>query len=156
MTESCLSINMATAISRRPVPCLYSFNTVTAVTRHWMLCLYYSTWLHISVCAKCFVSSHSIQLQPSPDTECCVSIIQHGYIYQYAPSVLSLVIQYSYNRHQTLNDVSLSFDMAAFVHFIHIRNLCSNWTDFHEIAFMIFRKSVEKIQVSLKYKNNDG
>jgi hypothetical protein len=35
--------------------------------------------------------------------------------------------------------------------------LGSQWTDFHEILhFSIFRKSVEKIQVSLKWKKNRG
>jgi len=33
----------------------------------------------------------------------------------------------------------------------------SNWTDIQEILYLItFRKSVEKIQVSLKYDKNGG
>jgi len=33
----------------------------------------------------------------------------------------------------------------------------TNWTDFHEIFYLgIFRKSAEKIQVSLKSDNNNG
>jgi len=37
------------------------------------------------------------------------------------------------------------------------KQLSSQWTDFHEIGYLgIFRKSVEKIQVSLKFdKNNE-
>jgi len=31
-----------------------------------------------------------------------------------------------------------------------------HWTDFHEIYLKIFRKSVEKIQVSLKSDKNNG
>jgi hypothetical protein len=35
--------------------------------------------------------------------------------------------------------------------------LGSHWTDFHEILYLrIFRKSVEKIQVSLKFHKNNG
>jgi len=36
-------------------------------------------------------------------------------------------------------------------------NLGSHWTDFHEIWYLnIFRKSAEKIQVSLKSDKNNG
>jgi hypothetical protein len=35
--------------------------------------------------------------------------------------------------------------------------VCPHWTDFHEsLHFWIFRKSVEKIQVSLKSDKNNG
>jgi len=38
-----------------------------------------------------------------------------------------------------------------------MEQLGSQWTDFHEIWYLtIFRKSVEKIQFSLKYDNNNG
>jgi hypothetical protein len=38
-----------------------------------------------------------------------------------------------------------------------MEQLGSHWTDFHEIWYLnIFRKSVEKIQVSLKSDKNDG
>jgi len=38
-----------------------------------------------------------------------------------------------------------------------MQQLGSHWTDFHEFLFWgIFRKSVEKIQVSLNSDNNNG
>ena len=38
-----------------------------------------------------------------------------------------------------------------------MKQLCSHWTDFHEIWYLsIFRKSIEKIQVWLKSDNNNG
>jgi hypothetical protein len=38
-----------------------------------------------------------------------------------------------------------------------MEQLGSHWTDVHEILYLsIFRKSVEKIQVSLKYDKNNG
>jgi len=38
-----------------------------------------------------------------------------------------------------------------------MEHLGSHWTDFHEILYVsIFRKSVEKIQVLLKVKKNNG
>jgi len=40
---------------------------------------------------------------------------------------------------------------------ILVEQLCSHWTDFNEIlCWNIFRKSVEKIQVSLKCDENNG
>jgi hypothetical protein len=40
---------------------------------------------------------------------------------------------------------------------IRVEQLGSHWTDFHEIWYLsVFRKSVEKIQVSLKYDRNNG
>jgi hypothetical protein len=44
-----------------------------------------------------------------------------------------------------------------FVMSVHMEQLGSHWTDFHEIWYLnIFRKSVGKIQVSLKSERNDG
>jgi hypothetical protein len=38
-----------------------------------------------------------------------------------------------------------------------MEELGSHWTDFHEICYLsIFRKSVEKIQVSLKSNKNNS
>jgi len=38
-----------------------------------------------------------------------------------------------------------------------MEQLGAHWADFHEISHVIiFRKSVEKIQGSLKYDNNSG
>jgi hypothetical protein len=40
---------------------------------------------------------------------------------------------------------------------IHMEQLGSHWTDFHESWYSsIFQKSVEKIQVSLKSDKNNG
>jgi hypothetical protein len=40
---------------------------------------------------------------------------------------------------------------------IRMEQLDSRWTDFHEILhFSVFRKTVEKIQVSLKSDKNNG
>jgi hypothetical protein len=40
---------------------------------------------------------------------------------------------------------------------VRMEQLSSHWTDFHEIWFFrIFRKSVEKIQASLKSDKNNG
>ena len=40
---------------------------------------------------------------------------------------------------------------------VHMEQLGSHWTDFHETWYSSsFRKSVEKIQVSLKYDKNNG
>jgi hypothetical protein len=40
---------------------------------------------------------------------------------------------------------------------IRIKQLVSHWRDFHEILYMgIFRKSVEKIEVSWKSHKNGG
>ena len=39
--------------------------------------------------------------------------------------------------------------------FLHMEHLGFHCTDFHEIWCLGFRKSVEKIQASLKYDKND-
>jgi hypothetical protein len=40
---------------------------------------------------------------------------------------------------------------------VRMEQLCSNWADFHEIWYLsVFQKSVEKIQLSLKYDKNNG
>jgi len=39
---------------------------------------------------------------------------------------------------------------------VRMEQLGSQWMDFHEIWYEYFRKSVEKIQVSLKSYKNDG
>jgi len=40
---------------------------------------------------------------------------------------------------------------------VRMKQLGSHWTDFHEILYLIiFRKSVEKIRVSLKFDKNNG
>jgi hypothetical protein len=40
---------------------------------------------------------------------------------------------------------------------VHMKQLCFRWTDFYEILYLnIFRKSVDKIQVSLKSDNTNG
>jgi len=40
---------------------------------------------------------------------------------------------------------------------VRMEQLDSHWTDFHEILYLSsFRKSVEKIQVSLKSDKNNG
>jgi hypothetical protein len=40
---------------------------------------------------------------------------------------------------------------------VHAEQLGSHWTDFHEILYLnISRKSVDKIQVSLKSDKNNG
>jgi len=39
---------------------------------------------------------------------------------------------------------------------VRMKKLDSHWTDFHEISYLhVFRKSVEKIQVLLKYVRNN-
>ena len=40
---------------------------------------------------------------------------------------------------------------------VRMKQLGSRWTDFHEIVHLrIFRKSAEKIQISLKFYENNG
>jgi hypothetical protein len=40
---------------------------------------------------------------------------------------------------------------------VHMEQLSSHWTDFHEVwCFRIFRKSVEKIEISLKSDKNNA
>jgi hypothetical protein len=39
---------------------------------------------------------------------------------------------------------------------VRMEQLGSHWTDFHILYLYIFRKSVEKIQISLKSDNNNG
>jgi hypothetical protein len=40
---------------------------------------------------------------------------------------------------------------------VHVEQLGSQWTDFHEILYLnVFRKSVEKIRVLLKSEENNG
>jgi len=40
--------------------------------------------------------------------------------------------------------------------FVRMEKLNSHWTDFHEVLYLsIFRKYIDKIQVSLKYDNNN-
>jgi len=40
---------------------------------------------------------------------------------------------------------------------LRVEQLASHWTDFYEILYLrVFRKSVEKIQVSLKSGKNNG
>ena len=51
-----------------------------------------------------------------------------------------------------LRQASISFDMSG-----RMEQFGFRWTDFHEILYLrIFRKSVEKIQVSLKSNRNNG
>ena len=45
--------------------------------------------------------------------------------------------------------------MSACLSF-HMEKLVSHWTDFHEIWYERFRKSVEKIQFSLELDKNNG
>jgi hypothetical protein len=41
--------------------------------------------------------------------------------------------------------------------FVHVEQLGSRWTDFHEISYFIsFKKSAEKVKVSLKLDKNNG
>jgi hypothetical protein len=41
--------------------------------------------------------------------------------------------------------------------FVRMEQLGSHWTDFHEIMYLnIFRKSIEKIQVSFKSNKSNG
>jgi len=56
-----------------------------------------------------------------------------------------------------LGNATISFVMCVCPS-VCMEQLVSHWTDFHEIWYLsIFRKSVEKIQVSLKSnKNNSG
>ena len=45
----------------------------------------------------------------------------------------------------------------SFLSSVRMEKHSSHWTDFHEIIYLsIFRKSVEKIQVSLKFDKNNG
>jgi hypothetical protein len=39
---------------------------------------------------------------------------------------------------------------------VRMEKLGSHWTDFDEIWYELFRKSVEKIQVLLKFDKNNG
>jgi len=40
---------------------------------------------------------------------------------------------------------------------VHMEQLGSHWKNFHEISYLtIFRKSVQKVQISLKSYNNNG
>ena len=59
------------------------------------------------------------------------------------------------NAFEKLKKATIIFFMSAnlFVHLsVHMKQLGSHLVDFHEIwYFSIFRKSVENIQVSLKY-----
>jgi hypothetical protein len=51
---------------------------------------------------------------------------------------------------------SVSFVMSVRP-FVRMEQLCSHWTDFHEICYLgMFRKSVETIQFSLKSDKNNG
>jgi hypothetical protein len=44
-----------------------------------------------------------------------------------------------------------------FVMFVRMKQLGSRWMDFHKIWYLIiFRKTVDKIQVSLKQDKNNG
>ena len=46
---------------------------------------------------------------------------------------------------------------VSFVMSVRMEQLVHHWTDFHEIWYLsIFRKYVEKLQVSLKSDNNSG
>jgi len=54
-----------------------------------------------------------------------------------------------------LRKATISF--MSFCPSVCTEQLCSHWTDLHEIWFSInFRKSVEKIQVSLRSDKNNG
>ena len=59
-----------------------------------------------------------------------------------------------------LRKATLSFVMtvrASVCHSVRMKQLGFHWTDFDEILYVSFiRKSVEKIQVSLKSDNNNG
>jgi len=59
---------------------------------------------------------------------------------------------------EKLRKASISFVMYVYVCFsVCMEELDFHWTDFYDIwNLSIFRKSVEKIHVSLKYDKNDG
>jgi hypothetical protein len=55
-----------------------------------------------------------------------------------------------------LRKATISFLMSVRLS-VRMEQLGSHWADFHEIWYlMIFRKSVENIQVSLKSEENSG
>jgi hypothetical protein len=55
-----------------------------------------------------------------------------------------------------LRKSTISFVMSVRLS-VRMGHVCSNWTDFLENLYLdIFRKSVAKVQVSLKYGKNNG
>jgi hypothetical protein len=57
---------------------------------------------------------------------------------------------------EKLRKATVSFVMSVCLP-VRMEKLGSHWTDFYEILYMkIFRKSVEKIQVSVKSDKNNG
>ena len=54
--------------------------------------------------------------------------------------------------------IKVTIDCVMSVHLSYrMEQICSHWTDFHEIIYSgILRKSVEKMQVSLKSGKNNG
>ena len=64
-------------------------------------------------------------------------------------------VQGIFRRVRKIAKKTISFVMAVRPS-VHMEQLGSHWKDLHEIYLRIFRKSVDKIQVSLKSDRNKG
>jgi hypothetical protein len=77
------------------------------------------------------------------------------YIWKCFPNLIEFLSAFA-----KLRKATISFVMSLRLSFrpsFCMRQLCSQWMDFHEIWYWsIFRKFVTKIQVSLKSDKNDG
>jgi hypothetical protein len=80
----------------------------------------------------------------------CVFYIRKVWIFKKQPTIKSFLGPFANFRKATL-----SFVISVRL-FVRIEQLGYHWTYFHEILYLnIFRKYVEKIEVSLEvYKNN--
>ena len=74
-------------------------------------------------------------------------------------TILSAFIKLQKTNISFVTSVWMCFYLSFFLlvcSSIRIEQLDVHWTDFHEVLYMKFRKSVEKIQVSLKFYKNNG
>ena len=125
------------------VVCSKGTRGVTSVTG-WLTCLR--------------KAPHSI-----PSTICDRSVWQFAAYLPLWLRALSVTISYPANgllgAFAKLRKVTINFVMSACLSLhssVHMKHVGSHWTDFREIWYMsIFRKSVEKVQVSLKYDQNN-
>jgi hypothetical protein len=95
-----------------------------------------STYIHGPKCPSADLLS-----TPSQAHETCVYIQSHKRF-----STFRFLDPFAKLRKATINDVMS----------VRMKQLGSRWTDIHKILSALFRKSVEKIQISLQSDTNNG
>ena len=115
---------------------LYKYIVVTAVPAHCIV--------QIHCCDSCSCTLHKYIVVTTVPAHCIVQIHCCQLVYVFLGAFA------------TLRKATISFVMSVRLS-VRMEQLGSHWTGFHEIWYCsIFRKSVEKIQVSLNSDKNNG